>query len=387
MRFASASYKHDVSILLAALVMSRMTTTYGAVLSARSKLLLTNKEDRSLLTPEFRDIDPDRTDTPLMVSNADVNSGEPSAVTNRQAEEMLLRCHLSLETREACYERLHRAAGPDAEDTIMLNNAGPLLTALSDGEQNTVGLDPYHADWSDGRVMQEHNVPAEGYDQAIADWLMEQPQAAKADREVAEEASETVEGDMEEKELPVQLTSERMDQSEQSVDKAVPSGSDGVECATVTAPLGRQASASVSIVPNPGARIEADAKEGETLPSRSSLNKRATMCFTNELLCLDPSTSTYHCESSADNFKCGEQCYAKKSGMTCASGMATTQNTRMTCPVGKTACPVGSDRDGKQVLECIDSNNDLESCGGCTGGNGGLTPTGQDCSSIVSQIW
>ncbi|WVF68043.1 hypothetical protein IAT40_002805 [Kwoniella sp. CBS 6097] len=55
------------------------------------------------------------------------------------------------------------------------------------------------------------------------------------------------------------------------------------------------------------------------------------------------------------------------------------------CPPGLVSCRVGNDQN---AFECVDTQSDLESCGGCTGGlygvvSGNATRIGQDCNSLT----
>ncbi|RDX44546.1 hypothetical protein OH76DRAFT_1359380, partial [Lentinus brumalis] len=56
---------------------------------------------------------------------------------------------------------------------------------------------------------------------------------------------------------------------------------------------------------------------------------------------------------------------------------------RAMCPAGTTACAVYERRGVRSnPVDCIDTDNDLESCGGCMNPLDSFSPKGRDCSAI-----
>ena len=60
-------------------------------------------------------------------------------------------------------------------------------------------------------------------------------------------------------------------------------------------------------------------------------------------------------------------------------GMEANRNNKL-CPIGLAACPISGRGEGE--YECLDSLNDLQSCGGCAS-----LGTGQDCTAIKGARW
>ncbi|WRT64146.1 uncharacterized protein IL334_001075 [Kwoniella shivajii] len=98
--------------------------------------------------------------------------------------------------------------------------------------------------------------------------------------------------------------------------------------------------------------------------------------------CLTPPT----CNTTTE-ILCNNKCYPK-STYTCPSGLPIMmQNSKRseTCPVGLNKCAIGALGSGQ--WECVDTKNDIESCGGCmypnpSNSNPLAVSQGTDCTSI-----
>ncbi|WWC66267.1 uncharacterized protein I206_100168 [Kwoniella pini CBS 10737] len=89
---------------------------------------------------------------------------------------------------------------------------------------------------------------------------------------------------------------------------------------------------------------------------------------------------------SSTEILCNNQCYSK-STYTCPSGLPIQLNSKRSenCPIGLSKCSIGSS--GSGLWECIDTQNDIESCGGCmypepTYNNPLAVSNGIDCTSL-----
>lgn len=101
-----------------------------------------------------------------------------------------------------------------------------------------------------------------------------------------------------------------------------------------------------------------------------------------------PATQTYingACGCNpATEIKCGNKCY-DKAIHTCPSGVPKRRDeivkrSRYECLAGKTYCPAI----GHSGWECIDTMNDIESCGGCADPSIAFGPgVGRDCTAIA----
>lgn len=87
------------------------------------------------------------------------------------------------------------------------------------------------------------------------------------------------------------------------------------------------------------------------------------------------------CGCTTGQILCNNQCYSS-TGFTCASGIPTPKrkrSLRYQCGGGKTYCPAV----GHSGWECIDTLNDIESCGGCADPSIPFGPgIGSDCTAI-----
>ncbi|WWC87987.1 uncharacterized protein L201_002889 [Kwoniella dendrophila CBS 6074] len=89
---------------------------------------------------------------------------------------------------------------------------------------------------------------------------------------------------------------------------------------------------------------------------------------------------------------CGNQCIAADD--TCASGIpgrkrSTNLNSNFLCPNGQTACALPTSRffSNTDGFECVDIENDVESCGGCTFASlSENQQQGQDCTALSNVI-
>ncbi|KAK7039412.1 insulin-like growth factor binding protein [Favolaschia claudopus] len=112
-----------------------------------------------------------------------------------------------------------------------------------------------------------------------------------------------------------------------------------------------------------------------------------TAPFSGTCVDCDPSCATCsgmssdECTScSSDRILCGGKCLV---GPSCPSAQPVVPrgSRRSECPVGQTACPIPGR--SFRSWECIDTRNDLESCGGCAFSSlNQAEATGQDCTAL-----
>ncbi|KAL0949287.1 hypothetical protein HGRIS_009364 [Hohenbuehelia grisea] len=90
--------------------------------------------------------------------------------------------------------------------------------------------------------------------------------------------------------------------------------------------------------------------------------------------------ATRECECPGPNrLVCNGRC---RVGRACTSGILSKRETHQ-CPVGHSVCGVRSSRGRSSTgWECLDTQNTLESCGGCMYAFGNNNSLGRDCSAI-----